>query len=97
MVCGGEQLSSVFDSAPQKSINLAKIFKNVCNNCKNAGLCNSSFGRVEKFKCLGTNLTNKHSIQEEIKSRLKSGNACCHSVQILLSSTLLSNNLKVKI
>ena len=36
---------------------------------------NSSFERVEEFKCLETTLTNKNSIQEEIKSRLKSGNA----------------------
>jgi hypothetical protein len=39
MVHCRERLSSVLDSAPQKSINLAKIFKNVFNNCKNAGLC----------------------------------------------------------
>jgi len=38
-----------------------------------------------------------NSIQEEIKSRLKSGNACYHSVQNLLSSSLLSKNLKIKI
>jgi len=36
-------------------------------------------------------------IQEEIKSRWKSGNACYHSVQNLLSSSLLSKNLKLKI
>ena len=36
-------------------------------------------------------------IQEEIKSRLKLGNACYHSVQSLLSSRLLSKNLKIKI
>jgi len=46
---------------------------------------------------LGTTLTNQNPIQEEIKSRLKSGNACNHSVQNLLSSSLLSKNLKVKI
>jgi len=40
---------------------------------------------------------NQNSIQEEIKSRLKSGNACYHSVQNLLSSSLLSKNLKIKI
>ena len=34
---------------------------------------------------------------EEIKSRLRSGNACYHSVQNLLSSRLLSKNLKIKI
>ena len=44
-----------------------------------------------------TTLTNQKSIQEEIKSSLKSGNACCHSVQHLLSSILLSTNLKIKI
>ena len=32
-----------------------------------------------------------------IKSRLRSGNACYHSVQNVLSSRLLSKNLKIKI
>jgi len=36
------------------------------------------------------------SIPEEIKSRLRSGNACYHSAQNLLSSRLLSKNLKIK-
>ena len=58
---------------------------------------NSSIGRVEEFKYLGTMLTNQNSIQEEIKSRLKLGNACYHSVKNLLSSSLLSKNLKIKI
>ena len=58
---------------------------------------NSTFERVEEFKYLGTTLTNQNSIPEEIKSRLKSGNACYHSVQNLLSSRLLSKNLKIKI
>jgi len=38
---------------------------------------------VKEFKCLGTTLTNQNSIQEKIKSRLKSGHACYHSVQNL--------------
>ena len=42
-------------------------------------------------------LTNKNSIQEEIKSRLKLGNACYYWVQNLLSSSLLSKKLKIKI
>ena len=50
-----------------------------------------------KFKYLGTTLTNQNSIAEEIKSRLRSGNACYHSVQNLLSSMLLSKNLNIKI
>ncbi len=58
---------------------------------------NSSIERVEGFKYLGTTLTDQNSIQEEIKSRLKLGNACYHAVQILLSSSLLSKNLKIKI
>jgi hypothetical protein len=41
---------------------------------------NRSFERVEEFRYLGTNLTNQNCIQEEIKMRLKSDNACCHSV-----------------
>ena len=36
---------------------------------------NSTFERVEEFKYLGTTLTNQNSIGEEIKSRLRSGNA----------------------
>jgi len=40
---------------------------------------------------------NKNSIAEGIKSRLKSGNACYHSVPNLLSSRLLFKNLKIKI
>jgi hypothetical protein len=42
-------------------------------------------------------LTNQNSIQEEIKYSLKAGNACYYLVQTLLSYTLLSKNLKIKI
>jgi hypothetical protein len=52
---------------------------------------------VEKFKYLGKALTNQKFIHEEITSRLMSRNACCHSVQNLLSSSLLSKNLRGKI
>ena len=56
----------------------------------------NSFERAEQFKYLETTLTNQNSIQEEITSRLKSHNACYHSVQNLLSSSLLSKNIKFK-
>ena len=46
---------------------------------------------------LGTTLTNQNSIPEEIKCRLRSGNAYYHSVQNLLPSRLLYKNLKIKI
>jgi len=57
---------------------------------------NSSFVRLEEFRYLGTALTNQNSLQEEIKSRLKPGNGCCHSVQNLLYSGLISKNLEIK-
>jgi hypothetical protein len=52
---------------------------------------------VSQFKYLGTTITNQNLIQEEIKRRLNSGNACNHSVQNLLSSRLLSKNIKIRI
>ena len=52
---------------------------------------------MEDVRYLRTTLTNQNSVQEEIKSRLKSGTACCRSVQNILSSSLLSKNLKIKI
>jgi hypothetical protein len=53
--------------------------------------------RNVKKKKVGLETSNQNSIHEEIKSRLKSGNACYHSVQNLLSSSLLSKNVKIKI
>jgi len=57
---------------------------------------NISFERAGEFKNFATALTNQNSILEEIKSRLKSGNVCYHSVQNVLSSSLLPKNLKNK-
>jgi hypothetical protein len=57
----------------------------------------SSIERVEEFKYLETTSTNQNSIQEEIKGRLKLWNARYHSVKDLLSSSLLSKNLKINV
>ena len=56
-----------------------------------------TFERAEEFKYLEITLTNQNYIQEEIKSRLKLVNASYYSVRNLLSSSLLSNNSKIKI
>ena len=75
----------------------------VMSRVQNAGrihsvrMNNSTFERVDVFKHLGTTLTNQNAIQEEIKSRLRSGNACYYSVQNLLSSRLLSKELNIKL
>jgi hypothetical protein len=42
-------------------------------------IANRTFEGVSKFKYLGTTLTDKNCMQEEIKSRLNLGNACYHS------------------
>ncbi|KAJ4445250.1 hypothetical protein ANN_07051 [Periplaneta americana] len=56
-----------------------------------------SFEGVEKFKYLGATVTNVNDTREEIKRRINIGNACYYSVEKLLSSSLLSKNLKVRI
>ena len=63
----------------------------------NIKIDNTSFGRAKEFKYFWKNLAQKKCIQEEIKSRLKSRNACYHLVQNVLCSSLLFKNIKIKI
>jgi hypothetical protein len=63
----------------------------------NMRIYSQSFERVEQFKYLGTILINQNSMQEEIKSRLKSEIAGYHLVQnTSILSSLLSKNMKNK-
>jgi hypothetical protein len=77
-------------------INIEKTKYILLSRQQNVGLnrdmkiANRSFENVSQLKYLGTTVTNQNLIQEG----LNSGNACYHSVQNLLSSQLLSKNLK---
>jgi hypothetical protein len=68
-------------------VNAGKTKYMVMSRDQNAGLSydikidNSCFERVEQSRYLGTTLTIQNPIQEENKCRLKSQNACYHSVQ----------------
>ncbi|KAJ4427978.1 hypothetical protein ANN_23991 [Periplaneta americana] len=70
--------------------------KNIVRN-GNIKIGDLSFEEVEKFKYLGATVTNINDTREEIKRRINMGNACYYSVEKLLSSSLLSKNLKVRI
>jgi hypothetical protein len=67
-------------------VNADKTKYMVMSRDRNAGrrhsvkIDNNSIEKVEEFKYLGTTLTDKNSIQEEIKGRLKLANACYYSV-----------------
>jgi len=67
-------------------VNADKTKYVVMSRDRNAGrghsvkIDNSSIERVEEFKYLGMMITDQNSTQEEIKSRVKLGNACYHSV-----------------
>jgi hypothetical protein len=58
---------------------------------------NRCFENVAHFRYLGTAATNQNAIQEEIRRRVNSGNVCYHSDQNLLSTHLLSKNVKIRI
>jgi hypothetical protein len=82
-------------------VNTDKTKYMVMSRDRNAGRCHGvkiddrSIERVEEFKYMRATLTDQNSIQEEIKSRLKLGNACYYSVQNLLSVRFRQRSGKV--
>jgi hypothetical protein len=84
-------------------VNIEKTKYVLVSRDQNAGqnreikIGNRHFENVSQFKRLRTTVTNQNLIQDKIKRRLNSGNACYHSIQNLLSSRLLSKYLKIRI
>jgi hypothetical protein len=64
---------------------------------RNIEIDNKSIKNVAQSKYVETTLTNQNLIQEEIKSRLNVSNVCYYLVQKLLSSSLLTENMKIRI
>jgi hypothetical protein len=59
----------------------------------NIKIVNKFVATAERFKYLGSTVTNQHYILEEIRERLNSGNACYYPLQNLLSSRIISKEL----
>jgi hypothetical protein len=82
-----------------RSINSSILFVSPpeCRANQNIKIANRSCENMAKFKYLRTTGTNQNLIQEEIKGKLNSCNACYNSVQKPLSSRLLHENVKIGI
>jgi hypothetical protein len=82
-------------------VNTEKTKYMLLSHHQNAGqnhdvkIADRSFETVAHFKYLGTTVVNQNLVQEEIRWRLNSDNACYRSVQKLLSSRLLSKNIRI--
>jgi hypothetical protein len=90
-----ETLIDASKEAGKKKIKVEKTKYMLVSRHQNVGrnreikIANKSLGNVLQFKYLGTTVTNPNL--------MSSRNACYHSVQNLLSSCLLSKNLKIRI
>jgi hypothetical protein len=100
-----ENTEALLDASQEVGVevNLEKISMCLMSHSQKIGqkhskkIAKRSSEDVVKFTYLRTTLTDQNFMLEEIKSRINSGKVCYHSVQSLLSSCLLSRNLKVKI
>jgi hypothetical protein len=73
LVIASKEIDLEVNAEKTKYMVMSRV-RNSGNN-HNIEIDSKSFERVEEFKYLGATLTNRNSIHEEIKSRLKSGNA----------------------
>ncbi|KAJ4428775.1 hypothetical protein ANN_25768 [Periplaneta americana] len=103
----GENPQTIRENADSKAIDLevnpekTKYMimshdQNIVRN-RNIKIGDLSFEEVEKFKYLGATVTNINDSSEEIQRRINMGNACYYSAEKLLSSSLQSKNLKIRI
>jgi hypothetical protein len=67
------------------------------NQTRDIKVSNRPFEYVSQFKYLRMTVTVQNLFQEKITGRLNFGNAYYHSVQNILSSRLLSKNVKIRI
>ena len=70
---------------------ITSCHQNVIQN-QNTVIENLSFENVEKFRYLGVTVTNTNDVREEIKRGINMGNACCYSLEKILSSRFFSRN-----
>jgi hypothetical protein len=98
-----EKAETLIDAGKEVGLEINVEKTKMLSRPQNAGqkreikIASRLFENVSQFKYLKTAATNQNCIQEEIKRRLNSGNACYHSVQNLLSFCLLSKNVKIRI
>jgi hypothetical protein len=64
---------------------------------RDINISNGPFENVFLLKYLGMTVANQNLIQEEIMRRINLDNACYNLVQNILSSHMLSKNIKVRI
>ena len=95
MLVGGKEIG--LEVNPDKTKYMVMSRDQNAGRSHNIKNYDSSSEEVESFKYLVKTITNQNSIQKEIKSRLKSGNACYHLMQNIVCSRLLSKNIKIKI
>jgi hypothetical protein len=97
LTIGNESLHEISNNNEVRVVNFATSKNLIVKSTMFLHRNINTFENVSQFKYLGMTVTNQNLIQEEIRKRLNSGNACYNSVQNLLSSRLLSKNVKVRI